>query len=577
MRKLLLLATTVALMLSACSNDREISDLSERTDSEAEINFRSFIDKGTETRATVTDGTNILGFTVTGWWDMKGNGENKIGDLNEGGYLFNAFDITRRETGVGAWDYDPKIYWPTEGNGVYFFAYSPASSKNIAKGLYNYTYGEPIEYQVPDPSIKESQEDFLLARTDVKKSGVVSLDFAHVLSRVRFFARTTNTKITYVIYGVEMININKYGKIDVADLEVDGTFSYNDSDPTSTPLTVWTDLGTPGNLGIDMGESPLYLLGSSDPNKYYSLQGETNALMVLPQKTELGDEINGDKTGFWIKVSYKAYLNNVDGTYFAGNKDKALDVYFKVTDKMRSQGGTETSFAFEIGRQYNFCLEFGEEAEGAITFKPEVGSWDNTAPRVEIPQITNYHEAGLISDVLAEKANANFATEGVTLGDILGIKTLSLKGISKADLKGLKYFENLKKLSIGATTEAVDIDLTGLNNLTDLELCVGASVGTLNISNATQKLKINIANYPLDNTSDKKNNLLAISNLIVWDGFNTSIESAYKLHFNCHTGVRGEESAVNISSVEGTNTSITALKIGSTAVLTGASSNYYYE
>lgn len=375
-------AMIALLTLGSCTNDKEL-DTEQIINNKREIGFRTFIDKGTGTRATVTNSDNILGFTVTAWWEKTASSTLANAQADE--YLFNAYDITRREEGVGEWAYSPKRYWPTEGGDVQFFAYSPASSLNVTKekGLHNYT-GNKIEYTVPDPSRTEAQEDFLVAITEPESNGdVVTLNFAHALSRVRFFARTTNTNLTYVIGNVEMLGLAKRGTIALNDIAYDGTFTYNDLDPASDPLTLWTATTSgKGKIGIDMGDSPINLLGvGNDASEYHSLHGETTALMVLPQVTTPGDPTatspaaNGD---FLIKVSYKAYLNNPDGTYFAGSKTEYQDIYFKVLDKVRSSDSEEKGFAFEIGRQYNFCLEFGAEAGEAITFEVNVGDWDDS-------------------------------------------------------------------------------------------------------------------------------------------------------------------------------------------------------
>lgn len=386
----------IAITLGSCSNDQEL-DNAQINNNKGEIGFRSFIDKGSGTRATVTTTSNIRGFTVTGWWDREGKGSLGISGAATAGdeYLFNAYDITHREIGINQWEYSPKRYWPSDdiiGGGVSFFAYSPASSKNVAQGIYNYV-GEPIRYTVPNNlGREEAQEDFLLARTGVLDAGrsddKVSLNFAHTLSRVRFFARTTNTNLTYIIGDVQLVGLAMSGSIDINKIPTDGTFTYKDSDSTSDPLVLWESEGGPEDIGIDIGDSPINLRGGVNDNEYYSLQGESNALMVLPQTTELGAVIIDDegaitgRNGFWIKVSYKAYLNNPNtGTYFAGNPTSYEDVYFQVTDELRSKSKI-APFSFEIGRSYNFYLKFGNEAGKDITFDVNVVGWNNVVPDV---------------------------------------------------------------------------------------------------------------------------------------------------------------------------------------------------
>ncbi|MDL2208667.1 fimbrillin family protein [Parabacteroides sp. OttesenSCG-928-O15] len=396
MKKIYLLAALASVItLNSCSNDQEIDNGLTNTKA---IGFRTFIDKGNGSKAAVTTSDNILSFTVTGWWDRekKGTIDQAVTDgaVPADQYMFNGFDISRREAGITNWTYTPVRYWPAEeiiGGGITFFAYSPAASKHVTTGLTDYT-GAAIAYTVPDiydtSNKTQGQEDFLLARTDALKGkndddanskDNVELTFAHALSRVKFSARTTNTGLTYVIGGVELVNIAKSGTIDLADIPVGGTFTYNDTDPTGDgPVVLWEKTGTTSDLGLDIGESPINLLG-----EYKSLLGDYNALMVLPQTTVAGaaaDEGRGKTptAGFWIKVSYKAYLNNPDkGTYFAGSKEAYEDRYFRVIDPLRSTSETTKGFSFEIGRQYNFYLTFGDEAEEAISFEVAVGDWSD--------------------------------------------------------------------------------------------------------------------------------------------------------------------------------------------------------
>lgn len=415
MRKISFLAAIAAVVtLGACSNDAELGTTG--ATKEKEIGFRSFIDKGNNTRATVTTSGNILNFTLTGWWDrtnkISGTGLNDgiandkevaeavanamtNGNTVENEYLFNAVDITRRETGFSDWEYSPKRYWPADdiiGGGVAFFAYSPASSQNVSQGIKGYEGGK-LTYTVPNPdkstAREKAQEDFLLARTNprntdgtVKNDGDVNLNFVHALSRVKFFARTSNTNVTYIIGGVELVNLAMTGSIDLKNIPANGEITYPDTQG-SDPVTIWDELGIKdGVIGLDMGESPINLLGISttEPNKYHSLHGESAALMVMPQTTELGAIDRDDESknaGFLLKISYKAYLNNPNtDTYFAGDKDNYENIYYQVVDNIRKDGNDTKSLSFEMGRQYNFCIQFGSEAGEEVTFKVNVGSWE---------------------------------------------------------------------------------------------------------------------------------------------------------------------------------------------------------
>lgn len=534
-------AMAMMLALGSCTNDRELHDMQTQNE-EQEINFRSFIDKGTGTRATITNGGNILGFTVTGWWDKSNSGAAGITDPDtNGGYLFNAFDLTRGEAGV--WDYSPKLYWPSTGYGVYFYAYSPASSKHVTTGLKDYA-GEKIAYTVPNPSSTESQEDFLLARTAVtEKKGAVKLNFAHALSRATFSAKKTNPGLTYLIRSVELLNINKEGTIDLEDIPDNADFS-SDYSATGETVVYWQS-DAPGNIAVDLGDSPIYV----ESDKYNSILGPTNALMIMPQTTELGDIDDIDESvGFWVRVRYKAFLDAEEGPYYAGSKGTDLEtyktVYFPVLDAARSTEGNPVPHTFEIGRQYNFSLTFGMDAGNPISFAVEVGDW-NDNPEIKLPDINDYYGAGLISEFLAKSIKTN-PEEGITLNEILSKNTLYINGQSSSDiLKGLEYFQNITELRINASSN-LSIDFSLLPNITKVKCGGGVSFDYIDVSSRKEanakRVTFDVLNGWVDKNGNKYypgNYTVSISKMLIWDNFikkaSYDATSNTKLLFNLHS------------------------------------------
>lgn len=536
-----------ALVLSSCSNDQEIGNHEDRNNGENAINFRSFIDKGAASRATVTDGSNILGFTVTGWWEKTPTSTLPTATSDE--YLFNAYDITRREAGMTMWDYAPKRFWPTTGGPVSFFAYSPASSKNVTAGLNNYK-GTPIAYTVPDPAKNESQEDFLLANPGALSSGTVALNFAHVLSRVQFFAKTTNTDINYEIGAVEMINVSKKGTIDFTNIPTSGQFTYNNAAPIVAANTIqWTPVaGSKGNLSLDMGQSGVKL-----ENQFKSILGETSALMVLPQTTTLGDTstpatIAASIAGgnFLIKVSFKAEL---DGVYYAGSETSYEDKYFSVKDIYRST----QPHTFEIGRQYNFYLSFGTEAGNPIDFTVGVGNWDNNYSSVPLPQISNY--VGIISNDLANAIDPAYAANGITYSQIVGKTSLTIDGAAGADaFKGIELFENVKSLTIKNSGVGLELNLLG-TNVTELYLEKDGNISVLDISGITQNLVI------AGRGTSPPSVTMTIGTLKVWDNFNTGSSGDHKLEMASYNS--GSNGFVTVTTVSGVSSMVTTINVTS--------------
>lgn len=392
MKKLAIMAAVGISALTACTNEDSIPGVGENG---KEVAFRTVTDKGT--RAAVTDATNMLSFTVTGWWDQDGS--KSYGNTATGSYLFDAKDITRGEAGTTDWDYTPKRYWPIAGT-VDFFAYSPASSKNLIKGMKGLVKATPeIKYTVPAVGENEAQEDFLIATLLDKKSGKVTLNFQHALSRVKFEAKKAVNDIEYLIDGIELVKLNSTAEIDITALNGSsesvfpstGGFTY----VPATPLVMWKNHATLADYKVDFSTSPVAV----KYNDYTSVIGVTNGLMVMPQATTLGEvysktdiedkgitfaevatPVTGKENCFYIKVSYKAFQGTGDEIfYYAGSATSSKEMYLPVKDPLDVGKG----LTFEIGRQYTFRLTFGDSSSGtgefgdAIDFGVTVAPWDD--------------------------------------------------------------------------------------------------------------------------------------------------------------------------------------------------------
>lgn len=381
MKKVLLFATAVALMLGACSNDDVIDSGAENTGSA--IEFRTVSGEKSTLRAAITDTDNILSFTVTGWWEAPATGNTAGSD-----FLFNAFGITRGEDNSNEWSYSPVMYWPTSGT-VDFYAYSPASSRNLSVGLAGYKSGDSITYTVPVIKENNAQEDFLVAQNTAIKadtakgtSATVTFNFHHALSRVKFYGVTTREDITYIIDTIKLVNLYQ-----TADFDLDSIAGITQSNGTALDYTnvvqPWKNHAMHNaltNYVVDMGGSPIYLKYSdpaSLPLVYTSLLGETNAILVMPQTTGIfdgkvfGTAAPATTNTFAIAVSYKAFGS--DGTYYAGNANRSEVKYFAVPDPRVPTN----PITFEMGRQYAFYLKFGEEAGNSIAFALTVQGWND--------------------------------------------------------------------------------------------------------------------------------------------------------------------------------------------------------
>lgn len=474
MKKLFLSVATIALTLASCSND-EVINLPETSDG---IEFRTLMDKPSSgLRAAITDETSLLSFTVTG---IKQSNTD---------YLFDGFGITKGEN--ASWDYTPKRYWP-KNDKVDFYAYSPSSSKNVSNGITGYQTNDLITYTVPQISKKDAQEDFLVARIKDMDASPVTLNFHHALSRVMFFAKTTQKNVTYTIDKIELINLYETGDLtlDATEIEEGSALVYN----TTTALQPWIQKGNKVNYTVDLGQSPIYML-----TDFASVLGETNAVMILPQKTALATTgstppVSGE---FAIKVSYKAF---VDDIYYAGTATDSEVKYFAVNDPIFTPAPGD-GITFEMGRQYNFYLEFGDEVGDAISFEVAVSDWTN-APAIYIPEIDDYSIL-LSADLMAKVTDAN-GNGKIDKAEIEAVTSLTAN-TATFDFKGLEYFAKLEELIITGVTNGANLDASKNKLLTEVTIS-GSTLGTVNLSNSeltTLTLSGNNT-FTLLNASDNK-------------------------------------------------------------------------
>lgn len=592
------MAAFAALALVSCSNDKEIPRPNDLEGAGKEIAFRTFADKGTATRAAITTSSSLNSFTVTGWWKKTTDADET--NPKEDQFLFNAYDITRREAGINNWEYEEKRYWPTDGGDVSFYAYSPASTQAVQKdkGLKNHKQNGLLEYHVPAVG---AQEDFLMAHPDPLKTGTVKFNFAHVLSRVKFFAKTTNKDIVYTVGGVELINVYDKGTIKFEDIYKTGEFRYrkDGKDAATTgqadataPTIKWSTIDAKNkHIALDMGASRMVLENQFRP----IIADETNAIMVLPQRTAYAvnyrDALDKDPAStlaqldaaiaadiaagnFLIKVYYKAKLGNV---WYKGSKTEYAVKYFPVADLISGSGN---GHSFEIGRQYNFYFTFGSEVGGEIKFETKVSNWDD-ANNNFLPETQNF--AGRMSTKLAKLANSSFnpaATTGptsiVTLAQIHAVTSIPL-GTNleeQKDFRGLEYFEYVTRIELGTfdADKKVDLCFSGLPRLREVSFYrTGASSSTINsidIANLRRPLILSIADTDRNSSESGANIIsqdLTINTLKVWEGMGSK-PCAYNdpemwFHLNKYSG-NGGTVTINVLSIYGAGTALSSLNDG---------------
>jgi hypothetical protein len=414
------------LLLSGCSQE----DTYDASDSSGTIGFRA---QGgmPSLKATTSDRNHIRSFVVnahyskTETWDSADD------------YLLYGTTVYRGE-GEGSWEYFPKAYFPTDGDGnqyVEFFAYAPAGSSSVSHGLGETSdKDQTIAYKVPVPVVTSgatSQEDFLVAYERVPEAGydnAVKLQFRHALARI-LVAAQSDLEATVTITGLKLNNLKNEGALSLKGNTSTSTDKSNGIPAGSgSGQTTWVyESGT-----IDSTDDYVTLWDSSTgtltdypyilPASGVTVNAEEKAvtsleqgMFVIPQTTA-GDPSDAVSDGeFGLEVAYT--LNGQAGKAFIQFAD--------------INGIANTGVTFEIGRQYVLRLNFSDDGSGDIDIGSSITFGDPDAdpypdPDTEVPK------------TVWASSNIYWVSDGTGDGSV-GSLTFAESGTGKRGYQGL-YF-----------------------------------------------------------------------------------------------------------------------------------------
>jgi hypothetical protein len=223
MKKFFLIAAAAALVLSSCSKN----NVSENTSESNLIGFSSYTGRS----VTKADGSFVPSTSPA----LPSNGAFGVYCYNSGNTDFTTestiapnfmsnVPVTYNGSGkddAANYTYMPTRYWPSDGanNKLSFYAYYPHGGAGIAPtvtsglGSYLFTVQSAIANQV----------DFMLSdlvanqtyTSNSAKNGQVDLQFHHMLTQVRFLAKTdkdynngTQEQTTIIITGLQLTGVN---------------------------------------------------------------------------------------------------------------------------------------------------------------------------------------------------------------------------------------------------------------------------------------------------------------------------------------------------------------------------------
>lgn len=339
-----ILVAAAAVAMSSCSNEELDSNL--LADSNA-ISFNAVANKAS--RATIVNATSdIKDFTVDAFTDKGVQ------------YMTGTKIVNSGTTGSPTWDYaDEKDvrYWPNTGT-LDFYALSPATIDDTAVS-YGHSFGDnglSITYTADDEYSTENSKantDVMYAVAGPQSSGVVNLQFHHILSQVMFKAKTEAVNDF-------VVNINQ---IKICNVRTTGTISLC---TTETPINNWVMGDETKSYVVVTGKS----LEINSSTTATGINLETPLLMVPQGLTAWvpGDSnINSEEVKSYLAIKCKI---KQAGQYLVGSDAGYTEIYVPF--------GTE----WQSGKRYTYTLTFGGgyDSEGnpilkPITFTAEVEEW----------------------------------------------------------------------------------------------------------------------------------------------------------------------------------------------------------
>lgn len=331
MKKIFLLAATAAFAMTSCSNDQTLDQNPNNA-----ISFKPLT-----TKAPLTTTNNIEDFAVYAYYDAN---KDDMSSLLNPGFMYH----TVVSGGIGAWDYTPHKYWPSEGQ-LHFFAFSPAALTGITSTkVFSPATDTPevptLTYTVA-PLVGD-QEDLLVASAlnEVKKTTAVEFTFDHALSQIIFKAISGVPTLTFDISEIKIVNVNN-----------EGTYNFY-----GTPG--WSDQSGTEEYTASLANATDIPYSSSDFN---TLTGTGGVLMLMPQQLVAADPLDLDAGGSYISVTYKA-KDNPSGAYVVGSSTTSVTKILPI------------STLWEQGNRYIYQLTFNEDDDNMepITFDVlEVNDW----------------------------------------------------------------------------------------------------------------------------------------------------------------------------------------------------------
>ena len=293
--------------LVGCSQDYIVE-----TSDSGLINFDNlFVENKTRAADPSTTTANINEFAV---WGFRGDAQELV---------FNNERVYKNED--GAWTYDHLQYW-MEGKNYYFYAVSPVNHKDVTVNTETMSKDGlgTISFTNEDGSVDLIYASQVVRAEDINPSAPekVSLQFAHLLSRVKFSFKYNfpNELTTVAVKNIKINNSPAKGSIDVTEARANWSWNIPQSGETMV-----ADFGN-ANAGAEFAEMNVYY----DSDKYR---------LVIPTDETRGHNITFDVVVYNNHVESYTYSISTTLEDKAFVQGKSYNIVTKITPDNLVDGG----------------------------------------------------------------------------------------------------------------------------------------------------------------------------------------------------------------------------------------------
>ena len=293
--------------LVGCSQDSIVE-----TSDSGLINFDNlFVENKTRAADPSTTTANINEFAV---WGFRGDAQELV---------FNNERVYKNED--GAWTYDHLQYW-MEGKNYYFYAVSPVNHKDVTVNTETMSKDGlgTISFTNEDGSVDLIYASQVVRAEDINPSAPekVSLQFAHLLSRVKFSFKYNfpNELTTVAVKNIKINNSPAKGSIDVTEARANWSWNIPQSGETMV-----ADFGN-ANAGAEFAEMNVYY----DSDKYR---------LVIPTDETRGHNITFDVVVYNNHVESYTYSISTTLEDKAFVQGKSYNIVTKITPDNLVDGG----------------------------------------------------------------------------------------------------------------------------------------------------------------------------------------------------------------------------------------------